>query len=126
MIEIGEKDLIDYLQKLEENNLFKMNLLQESQQTYEKIAKECQDTVEDKRAIILDVDNNVRLLQESRNQKMDRLAYYQNVLDSNSQHGGANAELVAGGDRKRGRSGNKAASTATGPKTGAAGKKAGE
>ena len=30
-IEIGEKDLIDFLQKLEENNLFKMNLIQESQ-----------------------------------------------------------------------------------------------
>jgi len=28
-IRIGEKDLMDYLQKLEENNLFKMNLIQE-------------------------------------------------------------------------------------------------
>ena len=26
-IRIGEKDLMDYLQKLEENNLFKMNLI---------------------------------------------------------------------------------------------------
>ena len=26
-VRIGEKELIDYLQKLEENNLFKMNLL---------------------------------------------------------------------------------------------------
>ena len=26
-IRIGEKDLMDYMQKLEENNLFKMNLI---------------------------------------------------------------------------------------------------
>ena len=31
MIEIKEADLMDYLQKLEENNLFKMNLIQEQQ-----------------------------------------------------------------------------------------------
>lgn len=30
-VRIGEKELMDYLQKLEENNLFKMNLIQESQ-----------------------------------------------------------------------------------------------
>ena len=29
-VRIGEKELMDYLQKLEENNLFKMNLIQES------------------------------------------------------------------------------------------------
>ena len=40
--------------------------------------------MEAKRAIITDVDANVRLLQESRNQKLDRLAYYKNVLDSNA------------------------------------------
>ena len=28
-IRINEKDLVDYLSKLEENNLFKMNLIQE-------------------------------------------------------------------------------------------------
>ena len=28
-IRINEKDLVDYLAKLEENNLFKMNLIQE-------------------------------------------------------------------------------------------------
>ena len=30
-IEIKEGDLLDYLQKIEENNLFKMNLIQEQQ-----------------------------------------------------------------------------------------------
>lgn len=60
-IEIGEKELMDYLQKLEENNLFKMNLIQESQQTFEKIAKECHDNIEAKRAIIADVDANCKL-----------------------------------------------------------------
>ena len=44
-----------------------MNLIQESQQTYEKIAKECEDNIEAKRAIITDVDANIRLLSESRN-----------------------------------------------------------
>ena len=63
-----------------------MNLIQESQQTYEKIAKECQDNIEAKRAIITDVDANIRLLADSRNQKVGRLAYYKNVLDSNAQH----------------------------------------
>ena len=90
-----------------------MNLIQEAQQTYEKIAKECQDTIEAKRAIIADVDANVGLLQESRNQKVDRLAYYKNVLDSNASHSAAGADPT-GGDRTRGRSAGRAAATKKG------------
>ena len=59
-----------------------MNLIQESQQTFEKIAKECQDRVIAKRAICADVDSNIRLLQLQRNEKGDRLSYYKNVIDS--------------------------------------------
>ena len=65
-IRIGEKELIDYLQKLEENNLFKMNLIGETQQTFEKIMKESENRILEKRNVILEVDNNIKLLRDSR------------------------------------------------------------
>lgn len=59
-----------------------MNLIQESQQTFEKIAKECQERVITKKAICADVDANIRLLKVQRNEKGDRLSFYKNVIDS--------------------------------------------
>ncbi len=43
---------MDYLFKLEENNLFKMNLLQEQKQSLEKINRDCVESVEKKKAMI--------------------------------------------------------------------------
>lgn len=48
-IYFDDKKLIEHLQKLEENNLFKMNLLQENQQTFEKMELESQQTLAAKR-----------------------------------------------------------------------------
>lgn len=39
-VPLNEKEFWGYLEKLEENNLFEMNLLQENQQTLEKIKRE--------------------------------------------------------------------------------------
>ena len=65
-IRIGEKELVDYLQKLEGQNLFKMNHIGDLQQTFEKIEKNSADTVHAKSMIITEVDNNIRLLKESK------------------------------------------------------------
>ena len=54
-IRIGEKDLMDYMQKLEENNLFKMNLIQEQQQSLEKIEKESEAKINAKVLLLKDV-----------------------------------------------------------------------
>lgn len=43
---------MDYLFKLEENNLFKMNLLQEQTQVKEKIDKDCQESVAKQKAMV--------------------------------------------------------------------------
>ena len=40
-IPLEEKKFWDYLTKLEENNLFEMNLFQDRTQTLEKIEREC-------------------------------------------------------------------------------------
>ena len=55
-IPIEEKKFFEYLQKLEENNLFEMNLLQEMQQTLEKQEKESKDKIDTKREEINDLD----------------------------------------------------------------------
>lgn len=91
-VPIEDKKLWDYLQKLEENNLFEMNLLQENQQTLEKMEKESRDVIAARRAKINDIDKNILMLQDSHTSRQDSLTYYKNMLDSNNQrHGGAAA-----------------------------------
>ena len=46
---------MDYMQKLEENNLFKMNLIQEQQQSLEKIEKESEAKINAKVLLLKDV-----------------------------------------------------------------------
>ena len=97
-VPIDDKKFWDYLQKLEENNLFEMNLLQENQQTLEKMEKESQEVVAAKRLKIVELENNIKLLQDSHQGRQDRLTYYKNMLDSNTQrHGGAAAAKGAAG-----------------------------
>ena len=59
-----------------------MNHIGDLQQTFEKIENNSADTVHAKSMIITEVDNNIRLLKESKQQKLERLAYYRNMLDS--------------------------------------------
>ena len=59
---IEEKKFWDYLTKLEENNLFEMNLLQENQQTLEKMEKESREVIAARRLKIVELDNNIKLL----------------------------------------------------------------
>ena len=62
-----------------------MNLLQESQQTYEKIEKSCADAIKAKEAIVADVDTNIRLQKAAKQEKLDRLAYYKSMMiDTNT------------------------------------------
>ena len=58
-IPINEKLLFDYQQKVEENNLFEMNLLQDNQQTLEKIQAECAQKIAAKRRKIAELDSNI-------------------------------------------------------------------
>ena len=62
-----------------------MNLIQESQDTYDKIKKDCEESVKAKRLIINDVDSNIKLQKEVRLQKLASLNYYKEVLDSTLQ-----------------------------------------
>ena len=48
-VPLEDKKFWEYLQKLEENNLFEMNLFQDRTQTLEKISLESQKRIEDKR-----------------------------------------------------------------------------
>ena len=64
-IPLNEKEFWGYLEKLEENNLFEMNLLQENQQTLEKIERESQEKISAKRAKLIELDSNIKLLEDS-------------------------------------------------------------
>ena len=59
-----------------------MNLIQESQSTLEKVVKECQETVHARKMICKDVDANIKLLQDQKKSKLDRLTFYKQVIDS--------------------------------------------
>ena len=84
-IRINEKDLVDYLSKLEENNLFKMNLIQEQQQSLEKIEKETEARIDAKKQLISDVTSNLAHLEEAKTLQFERLTYYKNVMDATMQ-----------------------------------------
>ena len=49
--------------------MFEMNLLQDSQQTLEKMEKEAQETVAAKRVKVEELDYNIRLLEDSYSQR---------------------------------------------------------
>lgn len=72
-IPLEEKKFWEYLTKLEENNLFKMNQLQEEQQKLEKQEKESQDKINTKQEEITDLDTNLEQLQASKATKKDSL-----------------------------------------------------
>ena len=78
-----ESDLIDFLSKIEETNLFKMNLIQEQKQTLEKMERESKRIIEEMAALIVDVDKNLKLLQDIKAEKIVRLSYYKNMMDAN-------------------------------------------
>ena len=75
---------MDYLFKLEENNLFKMNLLQEQQQSLDKTQKECEESIAKKKAMVQDVDSNIALLKKQKQVNAERLNYYKSVIDANN------------------------------------------
>ena len=86
-IPLEEKKFWEYLQKLEENNLFEMNLFQDRTQTLEKMTQECQHSIAARKAKIVELEENIKLLEDSKNARNDRLAYYKNMLvDSNKPH----------------------------------------
>ena len=82
---IDERTLCEYLQKLEEHNLFEMNLLQENTQTLEKMERESAETLAARRRKIDELDYNIRGLEGSWQSRQDRLAYYKGMLDSSAQ-----------------------------------------
>ena len=84
-IPINEKHLFEYLQKVEENNLFEMNLLQDNQQTLEKIEAESAQSIAAKRRKIAELDSNIRQLQDGYKSRQQRLTYFKNMTDSSSE-----------------------------------------
>jgi hypothetical protein len=92
---IRENELIDFLSKLEETNLFKMNLIQEQKQTLEKIERESKMVVEEKAAMIVDVENNLKLLEEIKAEKVVRLSYYKSMMDANNAKNGKTSPNAA-------------------------------
>ena len=103
-IRIGEKDLLDYLQKLEENNLFKMNLIQEQQQSLEKIEKDSEAKIQAKELLLRDVQANLEHLEEARQIQFDRYIYYKTVMDATLQDQGMGRSTSNGPQRQLGRS----------------------
>ena len=79
-----ERDVIQYLQRLEEDNLFEMNLLTEEENNLEKIEKESKDTIELKRKEIHDVDKNIFLLKQTLSKRQEKIDFYDQILTSSS------------------------------------------
>ena len=71
---------------LEETNLFKINLIQDNEQTLEKIKKESTATIAARQAKIDEVDKNIQMLILSRGEREKKHKYYMNVLNSSEQN----------------------------------------
>ena len=98
-IPIDQNQWQDYRQKLEEQNLFKMNDLQELQQRLEKQEKESRDKILTKREELNELDTNLEQLQASKNAKKASLSYYEGMLETNNAKGhgaAANATTSSG------------------------------
>ena len=59
-VPIDERNFWEYLQKLEEHNLFEMTLLQENTQTLEKMERESAETLAARRRKIDELDPNIK------------------------------------------------------------------
>lgn len=73
-----------YLQRLEEDNLFEMNLLTEAEGNLETLEKESQGAIIARQMEIDEVDKNIQILINTRKRNEDKHTYYNNILDSNA------------------------------------------
>ena len=67
-IYFDKHSLLEELTHLEEDNLFKIHLVQEDEQTLEKLKKTIDQKIQSKEGEIRDVRNNIELLIQSKNQ----------------------------------------------------------
>ena len=73
---IEEREVIQYLQRLEEDNLFEMNLLTEEENNLEKMEKESKEKISQRQKEIREVDQNIAMLLQSKQKKLERIEYY--------------------------------------------------
>ena len=81
---IDERDVILYLQRLEEDNLFEMNLLTEEENNLEKMEKESREKINLRRKEIKEVDHNIEMLKQSKQRKQQKIEYYSQILESSN------------------------------------------
>lgn len=65
-----------YLERLEEDITFEMNLLTEEDSNLERIEKESRQTIQEKLDEIKDVDLNIEMLQQSLLKKQQKIEFY--------------------------------------------------
>ena len=113
-IPLEEKKFWEYLTKLEENNLFEMNLFQDRTQTLEKMEKEAAERIAAKRSKVVELNNNIKLLADSMQGRQDRLTYYSSMLDnSHKQPTQKSASSLRGSSKPKSSAADKRQSAAT-------------
>jgi len=65
-IHFTEFTMLEYLSHLEEDNLFRIHLVQEEEQTLEKFKKASEERIKEKQNEIDEVQRNIELLQNSK------------------------------------------------------------
>ena len=80
--------ITDYLQKLEEQTLFEMSLIEASEEALEKQEILSQQVKQARRSKIDELDKNIKEKEESKNAKQTKLNYFSTLLDLNNQRPG--------------------------------------
>lgn len=83
-IPIREDKFWEYLEKLEDNNLFEMNLFQDRTKAVEKMELQSQKKIAARRERITDLDLNISQIKASLIDRKSRYSHYRSLLvDSN-------------------------------------------
>ena len=102
---IEERDVNTYLERLEEDITFEMNLLTEEDSNLERIEKESRQTIQEKLDEIKDVDQNIEMLQQSLLNKQTRIEFYQQLLTQSENQSAAAHSKKMGGSGLQGKKG---------------------
>lgn len=84
-IYFNENDLKEYLQHIEEDNLFKINLLQDDEQTCEQLKIHATSAITEKQQEIEQQKESIKLLQEKLHELKKKNSYYLSGRDGHVQ-----------------------------------------
>lgn len=79
-----KQNLLPYLNEIEQENLFEINLLGEEENALEEVKKLKEKNIEIKGKAVTEMDNNIKMLENSKKALEDKKSYFDQKLQKNT------------------------------------------